>query len=286
MTVRLAQELGMGPITDIGERFGIYENLSPTLAMSLGAGETTLTDLIGAYAALVNGGRLIEPSIVDRVQDRSGRTIYLNDTRECVACNAEDWSAGLAEPDLPAMGDEVISPVTAYQIVHMLEGAVERGTGTALRALGRPMAGKTGTTNDFRDAWFVGFSPDLIVAVYVGFDTPLPLGAGEAGGRVAAPIARDFFSPVLASYPVAPFRVPDGVSLAPIVRETGEPGVIGRAGVILEAFQPGTEPRRGATAEEETLSFGAQALGARVEAVRGDQAEDEDEDEDPLGGLY
>ena len=286
MTVRLAQELGMGPVTDIGERLGIYENLSPTLAMSLGAGETTLTDLIGAYAALVNGGRLIEPSIVDRVQDRSGRTIYLNDTRDCAGCNAEEWSADLAEPNLPAMGEDVLNPVTAYQIVHMLEGAVERGTGTALRALGRPMAGKTGTTNDFRDAWFVGFSPDLIVAVYVGYDTPLPLGVGEAGGRVAAPIARDFFSPVLASYPVAPFRVPDGVSLAPIVRETGEPGVIGRPGVILEAFQPGTEPRRGATAVEETLSFGAQALGARVEAVRGNQAAQEDEDEDPLGGLY
>lgn len=287
MTVRLAQELGMGPITEYGERFGIYEDLSPTLAMSLGAGETTLTDLIGAYAALVNGGRLIEPSIVDRVQDRSGRTIYLNDTRECVGCNVEDWSPDLAEPDLPAMGEQVISPVTAYQIVHMLEGAVQRGTGTALRALGRPMAGKTGTTNDFRDAWFVGFSPDLIVAVYVGFDTPLPLGSGEAGGRVAAPIARDFLGPVLANYPVAPFRVPDGVSLAPIVRETGEPGVIGRPGVILEAFQPGTEPRRGATAEEETLSFGAQALGARVEALRQGEDEDgEDGEEDPLGGLY
>jgi penicillin-binding protein 1A len=106
------------------------------------------------------------------------------------------WRTGpldLPEPDLPPMGEEVISPVTAYQVVHMLEGAVQRGTGTALRALGRPMAGKTGTTNDFRDAWFVGFSPDLIVAVYVGFDTPLPLGSGEAGGRVAAPIARDFF---------------------------------------------------------------------------------------------
>ncbi len=288
MTVRLAQELGMGPITEYGERFGIYDNLAPTLAMSLGAGETTLTDLIGAYAAMVNGGRLIEPTIVDRVQDRTGRTIYLSDTRECAGCDIEDWSADLPEPDLPPMGEEVISPVTAYQVVHMLEGAVQRGTGTALRALGRPMAGKTGTTNDFRDAWFVGFSPDLIVAVYVGFDTPLPLGSGEAGGRVAAPIARDFFGPVLVNYPVAPFRVPDGVSLAPIVRETGEPGVIGRPGVILEAFHPGTEPQRGASAEEETLSFGQSALGARLEALRQGEEDDdgEDEDEDPLGGLY
>ncbi|MCP2678795.1 penicillin-binding protein 1A [Maricaulaceae bacterium NA33B04] len=286
MTVRLAQELGMGPITNYGERFGIYEDLEPTLAMSLGAGETTLVDLIGAYAAMVNGGRLIEPSIVDRVQDRSGATIYLSDTRECVGCDVEEWTGNVAEPQLPAMGEEVISPVTAYQVVHMLEGAVQRGTGTALRALGRPLGGKTGTTNDFRDAWFVGFSPDLIVAVYVGYDTPLPLGSGEAGGRVAAPIARDFLGPVLQGYPIAPFRVPDGVALAPIDRETGEPGIIGRPGVILEAFQPGTEPQRGATAEEETLSFGDGALGAR----RGQDGEDADgqdaEDDEELGDLY
>ncbi len=285
MTVRLAQELGMGPITRYGERFGIYDDLEPTLAMSLGAGETTLVDLIGAYAALVNGGRLIEPSIVDRVQDRAGRTIYLSDSRDCAGCDVQDWSLDVSEPDLPAMGEEVISPVTAYQVVHMLEGAVQRGTGTALRALGRPMAGKTGTTNDFRDAWFVGFSPDLIVAVYVGYDTPLPLGSGEAGGRVAAPIARDFLGPVLTNYAVAPFRVPDGVSLAPIDRETGAPGIIGRPGVILEAFQPGTEPQRGATAEEETLSFGALALGARRQDNDGDE-DDEDEDEESLDGLY
>ncbi len=285
MTVRLAQELGMGPISRYGEAFGIYDDLEPTLAMSLGAGETTLVDLIGAYAALVNGGRLIEPSIVDRVQDRAGRTIYLSDSRECVNCDVEEWSGDVTEPDLPRMGEEVISPVTAYQVVHMLEGAVRRGTGTALRSLGRPMAGKTGTTNDFRDAWFVGFSPDLIVAVYVGYDTPLPLGSGEAGGVVAAPIARDFFGPVLTNYAVAPFRVPDGVSLAPIDRETGEPGIIGRPGVILEAFQPGTEPQRGATAEEETLSFGSLALGARNRGEDDEDDEDED-DEDSLDGLY
>jgi penicillin-binding protein 1A len=155
----------------------------------------------------------------------------------------------------------VISPVTAYQIVHMLEGAVQRGTGTALRALGRPLAGKTGTTNDFRDAWFVGFSPDLIVAVYVGFDTPAAAGLGRGGrpGR-GADCAR-LLRAGAGELSVAPFRVPDGVSLAPIVRETGEPSVIGRPGVILEAFQPGTEPQRGASAEEETLSFGAKRAG-------------------------
>lgn len=289
MTVRLAQEMGMGPIVEYGESFGIYDELAPTLAMSLGAGETTLMDLIGAYGAMVNGGRLIEPAIVDRVQNRSGETIYRHDQRECVGCTTDDgWTPGLDEPDLPELGEEVISEVTAYQIVHLLEGAVERGTGTALRALERPLGGKTGTTNDFRDAWFVGFSPDLIVGVYVGYDTPFPLGSGESGGRVAAPIARDFLGPVLANYSVAPFRVPEGVSLAPVDRETGEPAVIGRPGTILEAFHPGTEPQRGASAIEETLSFGTGALGGRRgEDGEGEEDEDEDEDEDEeLGGLY
>mgnify|MGYP006278141343 FL=1 len=286
MTVRLAQDMGMAPIVNYGERFGVYDDLEPTLAMSLGAGETTLMDLVGAYAALVNGGRLIDPAILDRVQGRSGETIYREDQRACEGCNVEEWSPGLPEPDLPELGEEVISPVTAYQVVHMLEGAVERGTATALRALNRPLGGKTGTTNDFRDAWFVGFSPDLVVGVYVGFDTPFPLGSGEAGGRVAAPIARDFLGPVLQDYPVAPFRVPDGVAFAPVDRETGEPSVIGRSGAILEAFQPGTQPQRGATAMEEALSFGSGALGGGQGFDDGDVGEDDEDEDDALGGLY
>ena len=286
MTVRLAQDMGMAPIVEYGERFGIYEELEPTLAMALGAGETTLLDLVGGYAALVNGGRLIEPAILDRVQARSGETIYRHDQRDCQGCNVEEWSPDLPEPDLPELGEAVISPVTAYQVVHMLEGAVQRGTATALNALNRPLGGKTGTTNDFRDAWFVGFSPDLVVGVYVGFDTPFPLGSGEAGGRVAAPIARDFLGPVLQDYPVAPFRVPDGVAFAPVDRETGAPSVIGRSGAILEAFRPGTQPRRGATAMEEALSFGAGALGGGQGFDEGDVGDEDADEDDELGGLY
>jgi len=286
MTVRLAQDMGMAPIVDYGSRFGIYDSLQPTLAMSLGAGETTLIRLVGGYAALVNGGRLIEPTVLDRVQDRSGRTIHIHDTRECPGCNAPEWDPSLPEPDLAPLGEEAVNPVTAYQIVHMLEGAVQRGTATALRALNRPLGGKTGTTNDFRDAWFVGFSPDLIVGVYVGFDTPFPMGSGEAGGRVAAPIARDFFEPALQNYPVAPFRVPDGVRLAPVDRETGEPSVIGRPGAILEAFHPGTEPRRGATSAEEALSFGSDALGRLLRRAAEEEADSEEDEEEGLGGLY
>ncbi|MGP1274321.1 MAG: penicillin-binding protein 1A [Caulobacterales bacterium] len=282
MTVRLAQDTGMQPIADYAARFGIYDRMDPVLSMALGAGETTLWRLMSAYGALVNGGRRVTPTLIDRVQDRTGETIYLHDQRECTGCDAE-WTNGMAEPDLAELGEDVVDPVTAYQIVSMLEGAVRRGTGSALNALGRPVAGKTGTTNEFRDAWFVGFTPDLVVGVYVGFDTPVPLGSGEAGGRAAAPIARDAFAPILEEYPVAPFRVPEGVRLVPIDARTGEPSILGRPGVILEAFRPGTEPVRGATREEETLSF---ATGRLRETEDGSQDSDDEGSDEDLSGIY
>lgn len=281
MTVRLAQDTGMQPIAEYAERFGIYDRMDPVLSMSLGAGETTLWRLMSAYGALVNGGRRVTPTLIDRVQDRTGQTIYLHDDRECTGCDVDAWVEGLPEPELAELGDEVVDPVTAYQVVSMLEGAVRRGTGSALNSLGRPVAGKTGTTNEFRDAWFVGFTPDLVVGVYVGFDTPVPLGSGEAGGRAAAPIARDAFAPILEEYPVAPFRVPEGVRLVPINARSGEPSVLGRPGVILEAFRPGTEPVRGASREEETLSFGT----GRLRDTDEDPADSGESDED-LSGIY
>lgn len=287
MTVRLAQEMGMRPISDYGVRFGIYDDLDPVLAMSLGAGETTLYRLIAAYAALVNGGRRVEPTIIDRVQDRTGATIYAHQQRECETCDVEEWSDELLEPLFEDLRQEVVDPVTAYQVVHMLEGAVQRGTGTALRSLGRPLGGKTGTTNDFRDAWFVGFGPDLVVGVYVGFDTPYQLGRGEAGGRVAAPIVRDFMASALDNYAVAPFRVPEGVRLVPIDRNTGEPGILGQPLVILEAFRPGTEPSRQSPEEESGLSFARASVSDDpfFTDLPLDEEEEEGEDED-LGGLY
>ncbi|PIW30264.1 MAG: penicillin-binding protein [Rhodobacterales bacterium CG15_BIG_FIL_POST_REV_8_21_14_020_59_13] len=277
MTVRLAQEMGMGPVADYGERFGIYDDLEPVLAMALGAGETTLWRLVTAYGALVNGGARIEPTIIDRVQDRYGESIYVHDPRASDVYDVEEWQPRLAEPEVPELGEEVVSPVTAYQIVHILEGAVQRGTGQALRALGRPLAGKTGTTNDFRDAWFVGFGPDIVVGAYVGFDSPQQMGSGEAGGRVATPIVRDFLEVALQNYPVAPFRVPEGVSLVPIDARTGQPSVLGRPGTILEAFQPGTEPSRGGDNRETGLTF----TGSAVSGDSDDDSTDED-----LGGIY
>jgi penicillin-binding protein 1A len=284
MTIRMAQDIGMRPIVDIATRLRLVDQMDPVLPMALGAGETTLQRMAAGYGALVNGGRYIEPTLIDRVQDRSGRTIYVHDDRECAMCDVEDWSEDLREPMLPQLGEEAVNPITAYQVVSMLEGAVTHGTGTALRALERPMGGKTGTTNEFRDAWFVGFSPDLVVGVYVGYDTPRPLGSGEAGGRTAAPIAAGMFAEVLDSYPVAPFRVAEGARLVPVNRETGELSVIGRPGVIMEAFRPGTEPRRGQTREQESLSFGAGALN-QARSEQPDPPAEEDED-DPFSGFY
>lgn len=241
MTVRLAEEVGMEPIAAYGERFKIYDKLHPYPANALGSTETTLMRMTTAYSMLVNGGKEVVPSIIDRVQDRKGRTVYKRDARPCYGCN-EGFDATLPPPELIDMREQVIDPVTAYQSVSMLEGVVQRGTATRVKAVNKPLAGKTGTTNDYVDAWFVGFSPDLTVGIYVGYDTPKTLGEGEAGGRVAAPIFRDFMQAALKDADATPFRIPSGVRLVAIDAKTGElPGP--ETGVtILEAFKPGTEP--------------------------------------------
>ncbi len=241
MTVRLAQDMGMPRIAEYARRFGIYDNLSPVLAMALGAGETTVMRLTAAYAMLDNGGRRINPTLIDRIQDRWGRTIYRHDRRTCEACEASSWE-NQEEPRLPDNREQIIDPHTAYQITSMLEGVVQRGTGAAIRAVGKPLAGKTGTTNDVRDAWFVGFSPDLAVGVFIGYDNPRPMGRRATGGGVAAPIFRDFMKMALADTPAVPFRVPPGIQLFRINSKTGLRAQAGDESVILEAFKPGTEP--------------------------------------------
>ncbi len=277
MTVRLAQQIGMEPIVDIGVRTGIYDSLEPVLAMALGAGESTPWRMIGAYASIVNGGKKIVPTILDRVQDRNGKTIYRYDERDCPDCNVPAWGDyGQMEPALPETRPQVLDPVTAYQITSIMEGVVQRGTATRLRAVGKPLGGKTGTTNDYKDAWFLGFSPDLVVGVYVGFDNPATLGRGEAGGRVAAPIARDFLIDALKDAPNVPFRIPEGVRLVRVNGRTGELARPGEPGSILEAFRPGTEPMR--SEQGVRLSIG------RGQA--GDEDDQTDEEEDDLGGLY
>ncbi len=241
MTVRLAQDVGMPLIGEYAKRFGIYDELPPYLSFSLGAGETTLLRMTTAYSMFNNGGRRVKPTLVDRIQDRYGHTVYRHDERECINCSAPKWE-NQPEPSLIDRRQQVIDPMTAYQITSMMEGVVQRGTATVLREVGKPIAGKTGTTNDEKDAWFVGFTADLVVGVYIGYDKPRHLGRGGTGGGLAAPIVRDFMKVALADKPAAPFRVPPGIKLIRVDAKTGMRAGPGTERAILEAFKPGTAP--------------------------------------------
>src|SRR5215217_1320843 len=241
MTVRLAQDVGMPLIAEYSKRFGIYDSLPPYLSFALGAGETTLLRMVGAYAMFDNGGRKIQPSLIDRVQDRYGRTIYRHDQRECRGCTATKWE-NQPEPSLVDKRERVLDPMTAYQITSMMEGVVQRGTGTAVKEVGKPIAGKTGTTNDEKDVWFVGFSPDLVVGVFMGYDKPRHIGDRATGGGLAAPIFRDFMKVALAEKPGVPFRVPAGIKLIRVDPKSGMRASPGESRIILEAFKPGTAP--------------------------------------------
>ena len=244
MTVRLAQDIGMPMIAEYAKRFGIYDELPPYLSFSLGAGETTLLRMVAGYSMFDNGGTKVTPTLIDRIQDRYGKTIYRHDQRECPACSAKQWE-NQPEPVLIDRRPQVLDTMTAYQITSIMEGVVLRGTAPILREVGKPVAGKTGTTNDWKDAWFIGFSPDLAVGVYIGYDKPRTLirGANGTGGHLAAPIVKDFMKVALADKPAVPFRVPAGIKLIRIDPRTGlrvGPGHDGR--VVLEAFKPGTAP--------------------------------------------
>lgn len=244
MTVRLASTIGMDVVADYAKRFGIIDDMPHVLSMALGAGETTLLRLTTAYSMLVNGGKRITPTLIDRIQDRDGKTIYKHDQAVCDGCNAKFWS-NQEEPLVGDTREQVIDSGTAYQIVSILEGVVRRGTGTILRSVDRPLAGKTGTTNDQKDAWFVGFSPDLTVGVYVGYDTPKNLGHGETGGHVAAPVVRDIMQEEIGDKPAIPFRIPPNIRLVRINLKTGLPTSPDDPKAILEAYKPGTGPETG-----------------------------------------
>lgn len=236
MTVRLANDLGMPIIAEYSRRFGVYDELPPLLSMALGAGETTLLRLATAYSSFVNGGKQVHATLVDRIQDRYGKTIWHHDSRECRECSADKWR-GQDEPQLNDVRKQIVDPHTAYQITSMLEGVVKRGTGYKVAKVGKPLAGKTGTTNDEKDAWFVGFSPDLVAGVFVGYDNPEPMGKGETGGGIAAPIFRDFMQMALADKPAVPFRVPPGIKLVRVDARTGLRAQATTEKTILEAYK-------------------------------------------------
>jgi penicillin-binding protein 1A len=241
MTVRLANDMGMKLVAEYAERFGVYDKLPAYLSNSLGSYETTVMRMVSAYSVMANGGKQIKPSMIDRIQDRYGKTVFKHDERGCEGCVTEGWQ-NQAEPELIDTAEQVLDPMTAYQITSMMEGVVQRGTATTLIELGRPIAGKTGTTNDEKDAWFVGYSPNLVVGLYLGYDTPKTLGKGITGGGLAAPIFKEFMAEALKDAPVVDFRVPEGMKMIAINRKTGMQAGAGEEGVIMEAFKPGTGP--------------------------------------------
>ncbi|MBV8849946.1 MAG: penicillin-binding protein 1A, partial [Methylobacteriaceae bacterium] len=239
MTVRLAKDVGMPLVAEYAKRFGIYDDMPPFLSMSLGAGETTVMKMVTGYSMFANGGRRIKATLIDRIQDRWGHTIYRHDERTCQGCDAPKW-ANQSEPKLIDKREQVLDPLTAYQITSIMEGVIQRGTGQSIRAVGKHLAGKTGTTNEAKDLWFVGFSPDLAAGVFIGYDRPRSLGDSAQAATYAAPIFRDFMTMALKDKADVPFRVPPGIKLVSIdpksgMRSSGQ-------GTILEAFKPGTAP--------------------------------------------
>ncbi|HEV2363570.1 MAG TPA: penicillin-binding protein 1A [Caulobacteraceae bacterium] len=228
MTVRIAAATGMKRIVDTAERFGVVDHMAPELAMAIGAGETTPLRITNGYASFVNGGRKVTPHLIELVDDRTGKDVWRADDRDCDGCDAP--FSGAFGPDIPETGEQLVDPITAYQIDTMLEGVVIRGTGYAAHILGRPVGGKTGTTNDYRSAWFIGFTPQIVVGVFVGFDDNRSLGQGETGAQAALPIFIEFMQEALKGYPAMDFTPPPDAKFAWI-------------GPNREAFRPGTEPK-------------------------------------------
>ncbi|MBT8413981.1 MAG: PBP1A family penicillin-binding protein [Boseongicola sp.] len=264
MTVRLAEEVGMRTVAAYAERFGVYDGMEPFLANALGSQETTLFKMVSAYAMFANGGERVEPTLVDRVQDRWGTTIYRHDDRVCEECSTYDLPAGEL-PQIKTDRWQVIDPVTAYQLTSMMRGVVERGTASGTVNLGVPTAGKTGTTNDARDVWFVGFTSNIAAGCYIGYDLPEPLGSGASGGGMCGPVFQSFMKKALEKYGAGRFEVPRGGRFIKIDRFTGArlPDTATGEAVVAEYFREGEEPVFGITFD------GGFAMGANLPLVTG-----------------
>ncbi len=284
MTVRLAQDVGMDKVADMAKKMGVNNDLPQLLSMSLGAGETKLINMASAYSMMVNGGKKVEPYLIERIQNRKGLTLYKHDVRECPNCSVEKWE-NQEVPQLSDNREQIIDPLSAYQMVSILEGVVQQGTGARLRSLGKHLAGKTGTTNKNQDAWFVGFSPDLVVAVYIGFDNPKTLGKFETGAAAALPIFYDFMYKALQEYADVPFRIPSGIKLVRINHKTGKPATPNDDVVIWEALKPEMALRK---AKQKVIGQeNATTVDTKTkENVSPIAYEDTSEDEIQLGGEY
>ncbi|WP_324749332.1 PBP1A family penicillin-binding protein [Sphingomonas sp. LY54] len=294
MTVRAANQTGMEKVTKLAKTLGVgdYPNY---LSIALGAGDTTVMKMTNAFAIMANNGKALTPTLIDYIQDRNGKVIYRTDKRPCEGCDAPDWD-GKPMPRPPLRTKQVMDPMTAYQMVHILEGVVQRGTAQRLRDLGRPLFGKTGTTSGPTDVWFVGGSADIVAGVYMGFDQPRPMGGWAQGGTLAAPIFKQFALSAFKDMPVVPFRAPEGIRMVRIDRRSGRkvfgewPPADPKAAVIWEAFKPESEPRRTARRYElpdrEAL---AAALKSRRAAAAAPRRAEQPQDSDFLqnqGGIY
>jgi penicillin-binding protein 1A len=269
MTLKAASQIGMTKIVATAEKLGVGK-YDPYLSMALGAGETTVSRLVNAYAILANGGKQVKPTLIDFVQDRTGKVIYRTDNRCDImeGCNAPDWDRR-PMPRPPERQRQLINPLAAYQMVHIMEGVIERGTAVVLRDLNRPLFGKTGTTNGPTNVWFVGGTPEIVGGVYVGYDQPRSLGGAAQGGRISAPIFKQFAQTAFKGMPPVPFIAPPGIRMVRIDRVTGK-RVFGtfpmtedpKSEVIWEAFQPETEPRRSFRRSDDGAASNASALAS------------------------
>jgi penicillin-binding protein 1A len=243
MTIRLAQEVGMDVVADYAERFGVYDNMGRVLANSLGADETTLYKMVAAYAMFANGGERVEPTMVDRVQDRFGNTVYRHDRRVCEDCDLASLQPGRG-PTVRSNRERVMDAVTAYQLTSMMTGVVDRGTARSTVNLPVPTAGKTGTTNDAKDVWFVGFTSNIVAGCYIGFDQPRSLGRGASGGGMCGPVFNAFMQKAVAKYGGSDFTPPDTCQFINIDRNTGARLSDEAVGdnVVAECFREGEEP--------------------------------------------
>lgn len=264
MTIRLAQEVGMNVVGDYAERFGVYDSLSPVLANALGSQETTLYQMVAAYAMFANGGERVEPTLVDRVQDRYGRTVYKHDKRVCDDCSQPTLAAGQG-PRVVSNRERVMDPVTAYQLTSMMKGVVDRGTARKSVNLSVPTAGKTGTTNDAKDVWFVGFTSNIVAGCYIGYDQPRSLGRGASGGGMCGPVFQRFMSKAVKKYGGGKFRAPEGCEFIKIDRFTGARLSANASGnnVVSECFREGEFINFGITFD------GGFAMGADLPLVEG-----------------
>jgi penicillin-binding protein 1A len=250
MTVRTANQIGMANVVRRAQQMGVGDySATHYLPIALGAGDTTVEHMVNAFATFANQGRALNPTVIDYIQDRHGRVIWRADMRPCEGCNAPDWD-GRPMPRPPLRTRQVVDPMTAYQVVHMLEGVIQRGTATILRDLGRPLFGKTGTTTGPTNVWFIGGSQQIVAGLYMGFDRPRSMGGYAQGGTIAAPIFRQFARTAFEGMPILPFRAPTGIRMVRIDRRSGQrvygvwPTSDPHAAVIWEAFKPDSEPRR------------------------------------------